>query len=88
MVEYLRSTSWHGKLRARLPIWLGGRPASASDSESKTSKGGLVSYETGELSLFAKLQLAETNGRKTEAASIKKRMLEIKEARAKIRRVS
>ena len=88
-VEFLRSTSWHGKLRARLPTWLGGRPAMASDTIIQDCKGGLVSYKTGEpLSLFAKRLLAQTHGRKAEVASINQRMQSVKEARSKIRRVS
>jgi hypothetical protein len=88
-VEYLRSTSWHGKLRARLPAWLGGRPAMALDTTIQDHQGGLVSYKTGEpLSLLTKKLLAESHGRKAEAASINQRMQSVKEARSQIRRVS
>ena len=78
---YLYNRSLIGRLRARLPSWLGGKPPVLFTPEG--GKVGLLSaVATSGLCLTVQLSLAKSRGRTKEAANIQARINAAKDAAA------
>lgn len=86
-VECFRRTSFLSRLRARLPLWLGGRPL--HELSWGRSKGGLTSITSSSpLTLESQVRLARFKGRVGEVEALTHRLAVSKNDSVNIKRVS
>lgn len=84
-VAYYRRTSVWARLRARLPVWLGGQPLYTLTPGD--SKQGLTALRSTALSLISQRALARNIGRTGEVDRLTRRIAETQRAQSRIKRV-